>query len=284
MTWTSSNENLLALVRLERERRRRRNARVFTPAALMEQAGLYPDPWQRAMFESQSRRVLLLCSRQSGKSTSTAAMMLAQTLSAPKQLALLVCPAERQSKEYLHDKVMPLYEPQRATMPAVSESTLHLELANGSRIIALPGNETTLRGYSGAALIVLDEAARIPDSLYYSLRPVLAVSGGRLLAMSTPFGKRGWFHEEYTEGGGDWDRVKITAEECPRITPAFLAEERRRLPKMWYDSEYGCEFTETVDSVFSYEDIQAALADDVQPLFGAAAVEQEEGDYATVLW
>jgi hypothetical protein len=59
--------------------------------------------------------------------------------------------------------------------------------------------------------------------LYYAVRPMLAVSGGRLVALSTPFGKRGWFHHEYEEGQG-WERIKITAYDCPRISPAFLEE------------------------------------------------------------
>lgn len=140
-------------------------------------------------------------------------------------------------------------------------------LANGSRIVSLPGTEATIRGYSGVRLLVIDEAARVPDDLYYSVRPMLAVSGGRLVALSTPFGKRGWFHQEYTEGHG-WERIKISAHDCPRIGPDFLEEERRSLPAMFFASEYMVEFTEAEDSVFTYEHVQAALSTEVQPLFG----------------
>jgi hypothetical protein len=80
------------------------------------------------------------------------------------------------------------------------ESALRLELRNGSRIVSLPGDETTVRGYSGVRLLVVDEAARVPDDLYFSIRPMLAVSGGRLVCLSTPFGKRGFFYEAWTEG------------------------------------------------------------------------------------
>src|SRR5207244_4416310 len=118
---------------------------------------------------------------------------------------------------------------------------LRLELANGSRIVSLPGDEATVRGFSGVALLVIDEAARVNDALYYSVRPMLAVSQGRLVSLSTPFGKRGWFHDEWF-GEGDWERVKITAEECPRIPATFLAEERRALGERWYKQEYLCSF------------------------------------------
>src|SRR5436190_1727587 len=81
--------------------------------------------------------------------------------------------------------------------PAGRETQLRLELANGSRVVCLPGREGTIRSFGGVALLVLDEAARIPDALYRSVRPMLAVSGGRLVALSTPFGRRGWFWQEW---------------------------------------------------------------------------------------
>ena len=44
---------------------------------------------------------------------------------------------------------------------------------------------------------------------------MLAVSGGRIILLSTPFGKRGFFHHEWTEGGPEWERVMVTAEQVP---------------------------------------------------------------------
>ena len=95
---------------------------------------------------------------------------------------------------------------------------------------------------------------------------MLAVSGGRLLALSTPFGKRGWFHREWS-GAEPWRRVRVAAHECPRIDPDFLDEERRTMGELYYRSEYLCEFADSVDAVFRHEDVMAALAADVAPLF-----------------
>jgi hypothetical protein len=138
---------------------------------------------------------------------------------------------------------------------------------NGSRIIALPGTEPTVRGYSGVDLLVIDEASRVQDELYYSVRPMLAVSGGRLIALTTPFGKRGFFHAAWTEGT-EWERIKIVAYDCPRISRAFLEEERRTLPPLWFQSEYLCEFVDTVDQVFASSDVLGAVSGAVEPLFG----------------
>src|SRR5262249_22658095 len=130
----------------------------------------------------------------------------------------------------------------------------------------LPDSERTIRGYSGVSLLIVDEASRVEDALYHAVRPMLAVSRGRLLALSTPFGKRGWFFGEWTSPSR-WQRVRVTAEQCPRISPAFLAEERRSLGERWYRQEYLCSFEETLDAVFAHEDVQAALSGNVLPLF-----------------
>jgi hypothetical protein len=50
-------------------------------------------------------------------------------------------------------------------------------------------------------LVIVDEAARVPDDLYRAVRPMLAVSQGRLIALSTPFGQRGWFYDELHGSG-----------------------------------------------------------------------------------
>jgi hypothetical protein len=208
----------------------------------------------------------MLCSRQSGKSLTGAALALREALLRPGSLVLLLSPTQRQSGELYKDKVRRLYNALDRPVAAVQETQLTMELANGSRVIALPGEEETIRGYSGVALLVIDEAARVPDALYYSIRPMLAVSRGLLVALSTPFGRRGWFYEEW-RGGGPWERVKVTADRCPRITPGFLAEERASLGEHWFSQEYLLEFRDVVDSLFRQEDIDAALGcTDIQPL------------------
>ena len=259
------------LTRLEALARRReeRNTAVLEalagdPARLLADAGLEPDPWQQAVLRSDASRLLLLASRQAGKSSVAAALALQTALLRPRSPVLLLSPSLRQSGE-LYRKVVDLFGALGRPMGVTAESALRLELANGSRVVSLPGDEKNIRGFSGVALLVIDEAARVEDALYCSVRPMLAVSQGRLAALSTPFGKRGWFHDEW-HGAGDWQRVKITAEQCPRISPQFLAEERRALGERWYRQEYLCGFEDTVDAVFAWADIQAALSDEVRPL------------------
>jgi hypothetical protein len=127
--------------------------------------------------------------------------------------------------------------------------------------------ETPIRGFSGAALLIVDEAARVTDDLYYATRPMLAVSGGALIMLSTPYGKRGIFHEEWTSGHG-WDRYEVTAGQCPRIPASFLEEEQRALPPWVFRQEYECSFEETEDQVFTHEMVERAVTSEVTPLFG----------------
>jgi hypothetical protein len=228
-------------------------------------AGLDPDPWQEELLRSEAPRQLLNCSRQSGKSTMAAILALHQALYFPGSLVLVLAPALRQSQE-LFNKAKHFYGQLENPVPSSYETQLTLTLANDSRVISLPGNERNIRGYSGVDLLICDEGARVEDELYLSVRPMLATSGGRLIMMSTPYGKRGIFFEEWTKGAG-WERYIVTAEECPRIPAAFLEEERKALGSWWFEQEYHAVFMDTIDAVFREQDIQAAFDNDLEPLF-----------------
>jgi hypothetical protein len=138
-----------------------------------------------------------------------------------------------------------------------------MELSNGSRIVSLPGKESTIRGYSGVRLLAVDEAARVPDELYFTVRPMLAVSGGRLVALSTPFGTRGWWFEAW-ESDETWERFRVPADECPRISTEFLDEERRSMGEWWYAQEYDCEFLDAESQPFGREDVERAFEEEVK--------------------
>jgi hypothetical protein len=235
-------------------------------SSFAREVGLEPDPWQEDLLRSVSDRVLLNCCRQSGKSTMTGLIALHRALYRPGSLILCLAPALRQSQE-LFGKVLGFYRDLDRPIPAQAERKLSLELGNDSRIVTLPGTERTIRGFSGATLLLVDEAARVDDGLYFAVRPMLAVSGGALMMLSTPYGKRGIFHEEWT-GGHGWDRYEIPASQCPRISEEFLEEERRSLPARVYRQEYECSFEETDDAVFAYEDVERAITASVTPLFG----------------
>jgi predicted phage terminase large subunit-like protein len=218
------------------------------PVTFARQLNIDPDPWQRNLLTSTDDHVILNCSRQSGKSTIVAILALHHALLNPDSLILILSPSQRQSGELLK-KIIGFYR--RLGRKGNREATT-LELRNGSRIVALPGSESTTRGFSSPSLILLDEAAQVSDDLYYAARPMLAVSGGRLILLSTPRGKRGIFWHVW-EHDGDWTKVRVTAYECPRITKEYLERERRDIGDWWFAQEYLCEFRQDNDALFKEE-------------------------------
>jgi Terminase large subunit, T4likevirus-type, N-terminal len=223
-------------------------ALLLDPSLILHAQGIIPDAWQRDLLLSHQPYLLLNCARQTGKSTTVAAIALHQILSKPGSLVLLVGPAERQSHE-LFRKVQHAYQALGQPIASIKSNQSELELANGSRLVALPGREETIRSFSGVDLLILDEASRVPDDLYRSVRPMLAVSQGRLLALSTPFGPRGWFYDEWI-GVGPWQRIHIPWTLCPRIAADFIGEETRALGQAWVDQEYNGLFTAMEGLVF----------------------------------
>jgi hypothetical protein len=238
-------------------------------AFAVERLGFSPDPWQARMLRSGRKRQLLNCTRQGGKSTTTAIKALHTAEYLPGALVLLVSKAQRQSSE-LFAKVATFRDRLGAEAADLEEDNkLSMTLPNKSRVVSLPGSPDTIRGFSAPALVVVDEAAVVDDTVFPALLPMLATSGGRLVLMSTPSGRRGYFFEAWENGGDDWERISIKAEECPRIPREFLAEQRRLLGDYFYRQEYGCEFLETQDQLFRLDDIRRAVTAEVKPLFPA---------------
>jgi Terminase large subunit, T4likevirus-type, N-terminal len=258
---------------VRRLRERRISLRKVIPADRVEFArlvGYEPDSWQEQLLHSTAPRVLINASRQSGKSSMAAVIAMHQALAAPPSTVLILSPALRQSAE-LYRKCAEIYGALGRPVSADSETRLGLDLSNGSRVLSLPGRTgDTVRGYT-ADLLICDEASRIEDDLYASIRPMLATTGGRLLTLSTPAGRRGWWFEAWTSSGPSWQRYEVTVEHVPRISEEFIEEERHALPRRVFDQEYCCKFVEIEDAVFSLEDIENAIRTDVEPLFGAAS-------------
>lgn len=229
-----------------------------------EVLGFHPDPWQEKVLRSRSRKIILNCSRQSGKSTVCAALGLHESVYRKPSFGLVIAPSQDQSGE-----LMMKFDEFRGAVELSSDyldtdTKLAVKFRNGNRFIARPGSEKTARSFSAVSLLLEDEASRVLDPLYNSVRPMLSVSNGRHILMSTPFGKRGHFWHIWDEQRDMWERYEVPAEMCPRISAEFLAEERRINP--WFEQEYHCVFIEAEDSVFSYDQVMGALSAEVEPL------------------
>jgi hypothetical protein len=232
---------------------------ALDPVALATRAGLTPDPWQAEVLRATERQIILNCCRQSGKSTTTAALVTHGALYVPGSLSLLISPSERQSAELLRKVKDTLAALGTTAAEYEKDNTLGLETTAGSRVVALPGKEETIRTYSNVLLAVIDEASRIGDSVYYAIRPM--VKNGRLVLLSTPHGKRGVFHREWSAGGADWRRWTITAYDSPQWTAEAIERERRTMPRDVFAEEMLGEFIEGSGSVFDADDLAAMFGD-----------------------
>ena len=237
----------------------RRLSYRLDPAALFEDVVGKPDPWQVKALRSNSKRQLYLASRQSGKSSVAAIKALHTAMYVARSLALLVSPSLPQSQEIFR-KCLTAYRDLGRPKGVAAESALRLELGNGSRVVSLPGSEKTNVGYS-ATLLVIDEAARTPSALVEALLPTVAVTGGSIIALTTPAGSRGWFYELWTQPDVEklWERFEITADECPRITEEIIEEARMTRGPRHVAQEYFCSFEANESAFFNPEDLKRSL-------------------------
>ena len=258
------------------------------PVSFLQKAGLDPDPWQVEVLRCTDPQIQLNCSRQSGKTLITAGLAMYRALTIPRQKVLMVSKAERQAKGLLKQAEQIYYDAGRP-ITAVKSNTDMIALANRSEIYALPGSSETIRGLAGVTLLIIEEAAFVPDELYKSVRPMLATTQGQIITLSSPFGKRGWWWDawhacELAKLKGEpepWRRFEVPATSCPRITPAWLASERREMGEWWFLQEYFCKFLDALTMPFSSVDVEAAMRGDVKvwdlPPLPLVGEQQREG-------
>jgi len=289
---------------LVREWQPREHSLVKRPELLFNPLGWTVDPWQLSILRRHEPQTLVLCPRQVGKSLTAGAKALLTAYTKAGSLSVIISRSQNQAAEVLlkvkiihsaytnqmRESRRIIWQPKHLKSDdvdpdidqildqlrddpaiAISNNQLSLEFDNGSRIVTMACKSETTVG-STTDLLILDEAARMPDQVYLALRPTLAIAQsagrGELLALSTPNGKRGWFYDAWKRCEGDkkqgerpeWAQVSIRVEECPRITPAFLALELKEMGRRWYEQEYECQFRDAIDSVFRSDDIERVFS------------------------
>ena len=216
--------------------------------------GFEPDKWQMRVLEA-SKNVVIRSGRQVGKSTIVALKAFFFAVENPKKTVLVVAASQRQSGLLFEKMKSFVIE----TMPDYIEgepTQTRLELKNGTRIYALPAGRTgyAIRGYS-IDLLIADEAAFISEAVWVAIIPMLAVTKGTLILLSTPFGKGGYFYNCF--GDPDYLQFHISSENCPRIPKQFLQKEKSRMTKLEYAQEYLGEFIEEFTQFFPTELIKS---------------------------
>ena len=253
--------------------------------------------WQIIVLESTHKRKHILGARQCGKSTIVTVCPCHRARFFPKSLSIILGATEPQAREDM-EKVKDFISRDQDYPKIIRDSDSLLELANGSRIVVVPATEKSARGYSSPDIIILDEASRIEDPVFKSgIMPMLTNNEKcELIQISTPNGKRGFFHKssenerweriivrspwDVSEDG--WSLVEAISEHefksimARRGVQAYYSprhcifdEQLGNLQEMgrdMYKQEYCCEFVEPNEQVFSYDEISAIFKGTGKPL------------------
>jgi phage FluMu gp28-like protein len=207
-----------------------------------------PFPYQAALLEDPSKRIVACMGRQTGKTTIIAlkAIYFAQTNKGVT--VLITSPSLRQSM-IMFDRIMSFvfYSVQLRSRIVRATGTL-IQFDNRSKIIALPCSEHMLRGYT-ANMIILDEASWIPEKVITQiLFPMLSTTDGYAILLSTPWDKNHFFYRAFVNPAYSVHRVKSS--ECPLVTQHILDENRENMTHEEYLMEYEAEFVEALNSYF----------------------------------
>src|SRR5262245_13816746 len=100
-----------------------------------------------------------------------------------------------------------------------------------------------------------------------AIKPTLATTEGRIVALTTPAGSSGWLYDLWTNNDPAWHRVMVKASDCPRISKEFLEQELKDLGPAKFAQEYDLEFVDAETAAFMGELIEQAFSDDVRPLW-----------------
>ena len=219
---------------------------------------LDPDPWQKSVLEDASDRQILVCARQVGKSTIVGVKAAHYAVSNPESLILVIAPSQRQSRELLR-KIKAFFRLANIHMPRENESEVELE--NHSRILALPGSDNTVRGFSAVDLVIIDEAAFASDKLFYSIQPMVQISRGSIVLLSSAYATRGFYYQLWEQGEERWSRYRVTAYDCPRYDPGELELLKASVPQNTFKCEYLAEFVDPEGAVFTADQIAGAFGD-----------------------
>ena len=232
-----------------------------------ERLGFEADPVQQRVLDSGIRRGILNCRRQWGKSTVTAIKAVHRAYFDPGCLVMAVSPSGRQSAEFVRKCAGLSAEAGDPAARGTETTRFRWRCRTDRGWSGCRGRRGRRAGFTAPAMVIIDEASRVPDELYLAMRPMLVSGDGDLWLMSTPCGQArvllrgvGGRRSDVDAGGGAGDGGSADAAGGAGGRAAAMGD-------AWFRQEYLCEFVQADDAVFREEDVYACLRDDVPPLF-----------------
>ena len=223
-----------------------------------------PDEIQRQIIEETNTRIMVLAPRQAGKSTAAAVRVLHTAIHTGNTTVLLASASGRQSGQILQ-KARQLARQMGLKLGGPPPKCEGFTLPNGSVVVALPDSEETIRGFSAPSLIIVDEAAFASDTLFKALEPMLTVSNGTFMLLSTPNGQSGYFYEQWHMPDSPWSKIFGTLDDCPRVNKEAIEGMRKSMAKADFEQEFECKFVASSGQFISVETFRKCLRDDFEP-------------------
>lgn len=228
-------------------------SRALDPVQVFTDAfGIEPFGYQ-AEYLRDSRPTLVLKGRQTGFTTAAAALAIWRCVYHAGSTVAIVSPSLKQSSEVTGRARLGL---KQLGVRLVVDSVAQLGLANGSRILSLPGSPKSVRGFS-ADILICDEAAFTVDPTLTAAQ-ALTATGGRTIYQSTPYFEEGTFYRLATADLPDWLRLVVPSHMAPSISESFLEAQKAQMSEAEFASEFRAEFlTVDVRSLFDAEQVDA---------------------------
>jgi hypothetical protein len=226
------------------------------------------DPWQQKVLDCPDN-IALRSGRQAGKSTVISIKGGSYATKHPNKHVLIIASVERQA-QLLFEKVMDYLVNHHKKMikggkdkPTKSKVCL----TNGSVIRCLPTGLSGygIRGYT-VDLLIADEAAFIPEEVWTAVTPMLAVSKGKIILLSTPFGKGGYFYDCFQDPS--FKTFHVSSEDCPRVDKEYLEQQKKRMTNLAYAQEYLGEFIDELMQFFPTKLIKKCMTRKVPVVSG----------------
>lgn len=221
-------------------------------------------PYQRDWVADPARFKFGLWARQTGKSFSTAAEAVTDCLTR-KTTWVTLSAGERQALEWMlkarewaeaYQVALEDYTELRDSAEALLKSA-EIRWPNGSRLIAIPANPATARGYS--ANLTLDEFAfhEQPDVIWRAIYPSISnpLKGVfKLRIVTTPNGMGNKAHDLWTKDNGYSKHLVDIYTAAKRGLPVNIEELKAGLddPEGWAQ-EFECQFMDAAAVLLSYE-------------------------------
>jgi hypothetical protein len=217
------------------------------------------DEWQKQVIEAKGN-VIVRSGRQCGKSTAISIKAAEYAMNNPKKEVLIIASVERQAHLLFEKVISYIMEKNRKIIKSGKDrpTKSRLRLRNGSTIRSLPTglSGAGIRGFT-IDLLIADEAAFIGLDVWNAVSPMIAITKGKIILLSTPFGREGYFYERWNDP--NFESFHVSSLDCPRRDDDFLKQEESRMTKLAFSQEYRGEFIDELRQFFSDKLIKKCL-------------------------